>query len=150
MDKYEAMGDFFDKMSETYDSHMEKNVDAFKQFYSVVAAIPETQTELRILDIGCGTGLELTAVFKKAPNAIITAVDISGDMLDKLRVKYATYLNQITLIQESYMSYSFGEETYDYVMSVMTAHHLLPESKRNLYRRIKKALKPGGIYIEGD
>ena len=85
MDNYEAMGDFFDRVSDTYDSDMEKAVDAFNQFYSVVADIPETQAELRILDIGCGTGLELAAVFEKAPNAIITGIDISADMLDKLR-----------------------------------------------------------------
>lgn len=145
------MSDFFDKMSEGYDAHMKDNVEGFEQFYSYIAvAIPATQAELLILDIGCGTGLELSAVFKRVPNAVITGVDLSGDMLDILRDKYTDYLHQIRLVQESYVAFSYDEETYDYVISAMTLHHLLPESKRDLYQKIRKALKPGGKYIEGD
>ena len=85
MDKYETMSDFFDKMSGEYDAHMEANVEAFEEFYSkVAAAIQETQEALSILDIGCGTGLELTAIFKKAPNALITGIDLSMEMLNIL------------------------------------------------------------------
>jgi len=32
----------------------------------------------------------------------------------------------------------------------MTFHHLLPKQKGSLYRKLFKALKPGGVYIEGD
>jgi tRNA (cmo5U34)-methyltransferase len=32
----------------------------------------------------------------------------------------------------------------------MTMHHLLPKRKRELYSKILRALKPGGLYIEGD
>jgi len=151
MDKFETMGDFFDRVSELYDAHMGKNIEAFERFYSAIGAgITETQDEVRILDIGCGTGLELAAVFERAPNALITGIDLSGEMLDILRDKYTAYRNQITLVQESYLTYSFDEKTCDYIISVMTVHHLLPESKCELYRKIRKALKFGGKYIEGD
>ena len=151
MDSHETMGDFFDKVSGEYDAHMEANVETFEEFYSkVAAAIPETQEAISILDIGCGTGLELAAIFNKAPNALITGIDLSGEMLKILKGKYAAYAGQITLLQESYLTYPFDEKTYDYIISVMTAHHLLPESKREMYRKIRKALKPSGQYIEGD
>jgi tRNA (cmo5U34)-methyltransferase len=32
----------------------------------------------------------------------------------------------------------------------MTLHHLLPTDKLKLYRKIRRMLKPGGSYIEGD
>jgi tRNA (cmo5U34)-methyltransferase len=151
MNKFETMGDFFDKISGEYDTHMEANVEAFEEFYlKVAAAISETQEAISILDIGCGTGLELAAVFKKAPNALITGIDLSVEMLNILNDKYAAYGGQITLLQESYLTYPFDEKTYDYIISAMTAHHLLPESKREMYRKIRKALKSGGQYIEGD
>ena len=151
MEKYKPMDEFFDGVSGEYDAHMKEYVEGFEQFYlSVATAIPETKAELGILDIGCGTGLELAAVFERAPNALITGVDLSVEMLDILRDKYTDYLNQITLIQESYVTFSYREEAYDYIISVMTLHHLLPESKHNLYRKIRQALKPGGKYIEGD
>ena len=88
------MGEFFDRMSGEYDAHMKDNVEGFEQFYSsIAAAIPETKAELGILDIGCGTGIELAAVFQRVPNALITGVDLSGEMLDILRDKYNNYHN---------------------------------------------------------
>ena len=151
MEQYKPMGEFFDRMSGEYDAHMKENVEGFEQFYGYIAAsIPETKAELRILDIGCGTGIELAAVFQKVPNALITGLDLSGKMLDILRDKYNNYHNQIRLVRESYVTFSYGENMYDYIISVMTLHHLLPDSKRVLYQKIRKALKPGGKYIEGD
>jgi tRNA (cmo5U34)-methyltransferase len=151
MEQYKPMDEFFDGVSGEYDTHMKEYIEGFEQFYSsVAAAVPETQAELRILDIGCGTGLELAAVFQRAPNALITGVDLSGEMLNVLRDKYPDYLDQITLVRESYVTFSYQEEAYDYIISAMTLHHLLPESKNSLYRKIRKALKPGGKYIEGD
>jgi tRNA (cmo5U34)-methyltransferase len=151
MEQYKPMGEFFDGVSGEYDAHMKEYVEGFDQFYSsVAAAIPETKAELGILDIGCGTGLELAAIFQRAPNALITGVDLSGEMLEILRDKYPEYHNQIRLVRESYVTFSYGENMYDYIISVMTIHHLLPESKLTLYRKIRKALKPGGKYIEGD
>jgi tRNA (cmo5U34)-methyltransferase len=43
-----------------------------------------------------------------------------------------------------------GEHSYDYVVAVMTLHHLLPAKKVSLYQRIREALRQEGAYIEGD
>jgi tRNA (cmo5U34)-methyltransferase len=151
MTKLETMGEFFAKRADTYDRHMKEPGISSGQFYSHVSdGILNTQDKVRIMDIGCGTGLELEGIFERAPNAVLTGIDISGEMLNKLKVKYERHLSQITLVQKSYLTLPFGKEKYDYVVSVMTLHHLLPDKKQRLYRRIKKALKPNGKYIEGD
>lgn len=151
MTKLETMGEFFDKRADTYDRHMKEPGISSGQFYSHVSdGILNTQDKVRIMDIGCGTGLELEGIFERAPNAVLTGIDISGEMLNKLKAKYKRRLDQITLIQKSYLSVPFGTNRYDYFVSVMTLHHLLPDRKLKLYRRIKKALKPNGKYIEGD
>jgi len=147
----ERMTDFFDTRFESYDEQMERNVASFAAFYASVAfPLPRTAEPLRILDIGCGTGLELEALFDRASCAQVTAVDLSRKMLEELRRKYADRLSQITLVQGSYLEIPFGEECYDYAVSVMTLHHLLPERKRRLYERVRLALRPGGEYLEGD
>jgi tRNA (cmo5U34)-methyltransferase len=151
MNKPETMGEFFDKRAETYDEHMKESIVSFDQLYSHVAAgILKTRDEIRILDIGCGTGLELEGIFRKAPKAALTCVDVSKKMLDKLKVKYKSRLDRITLVQHSYLIFTFGKCLYDYIVSVETLHHLLPDEKIRLYRKVIKALKPGGKYIEGD
>ncbi len=145
------MGEFFDRRSETYDNHMKETVVSYERFYSYIAAgISNTRAHVKILDIGCGTGLEFQGIFERAPNAHITGIDLSGEMLNRLRAKYEKRLNQITLIQKSYLTLPLGKDVYDYIVSVMALHHLLPDPKRKLYRRIKKALRPKGKYIEGD
>ena len=56
-----------------------------------------------LLDIGCGTGLELASIYQKFPNVKITGIDLSKDMLEKLRVKYAD--KDIDLIMADYFEY---------------------------------------------
>ena len=130
---------------------MRETLSDFEAFYnSISTCIASTQDKIHILDIGVGTGLELKGIFEQAPNAIITGIDISEKMLDKLKEKYAQYIKQITLVRESYLTFPFGKATYDYIVSVMTFHHLLPNEKCRLYERVKIALKNTGKYIEGD
>lgn len=150
-DRPEEMAEFFNQRSNGYDQHMEENVAGFGDFYHQVAKpLPETKQELRILDLGCGTGLELEGVFQRAPNAQITAVDLSPGMLAELERKYSSRLGQIELIQGSYLDLDLPGERFDFVISVMSLHHLLPEIKLALYGSIFTTLKIGGSYIEGD
>jgi tRNA (cmo5U34)-methyltransferase len=145
------MADFFDERVAGYDEHMASSVSDFEAFYTSIAKlIPCTDEALRILDIGCGTGLELAPIFDRVPQAQVTAIDLSEKMLDCLRVKHAERLEQLTLVQRSYLDVDFGDRIYDFVVAVMTLHHLLPERKRRLYEKIRRALEPEGIYIEGD
>lgn len=154
IEKPEAMTVFFDRRAAGYDEHMRENVfsdTTFSRFYqAVVAPIEKTDAPLTILDLGCGTGLELELLFQRAPNARITGVDLSPNMLDRLRERYLAHMSQITLVVDSYLTLPFGTQTCDYILSAMTIHHLLYDTKRSLYRKIHAALKPGGKYIEGD
>jgi len=147
----EGMKEFFDLRAETYDSHMFKNVNNFREFYEAVARpVRQTGNNIKILDLGCGTGLELAAIFLRAPQAKITAVDLSAKMLNKLLEKYHRQHSQIEIRRASYLTAPFEEEHYHYAVSVMTLHHLTEAEKLKLYKKIARALKPGGEYIEGD
>jgi tRNA (cmo5U34)-methyltransferase len=123
----------------------------FPQFYQAVSLpIEKTDRPLHILDLGCGTGLEIEFLLSRVPNARITGVDLAESMLDLLRQRYADHMGQITLVMDSYLTLPFGTQTCDHVISVMSLHHLLRDTKLQLYRRIHAALKPGGKYVEGD
>jgi len=101
-----------------------------------------------LLDLGCGTGLELEEVFKHYPDVQVTGIDLTQAMLDKLSTKYGD--KQITLICASYLGYDFGVEEYDCAISFETMHHFPWEEKLALYKNIHRALKSCGRYIEGD
>ena len=153
-EKPEVMGAFFDARATGYDDHMRDYIftDAtFAQFYQAVSLpISETDEPLNILDLGCGTGLEIEFLLSRVPNALITGVDLSENMLDLLRARYAAHMGQITLVEDSYLTIPFGIKVWDYVISAMSLHHVLRDTKRNLYGKVRAALKLGGKYIEGD
>lgn len=154
MQEPEHMAAFFDARAIGYDDHIRDNIfpgTMFTQFYEAVSSpIGKTGESLRILDLGCGTGLEIEALLQRVPNASITAVDLAKNMLEQLRTRYVAHMSQITLITDSYLTMPLGTQAYDYVISAMAMHHLLHDTKRKLYRKIHAALKPGGKYIEGD
>jgi len=154
IEKPENMAAFFARAT-GYDVHMRdiafESDTTFTQFYQAVSSpIGKTNQPLKILDLGCGTGLELEALFQRVPNALITGVDVSENMLERLRKRYIAHMSQITLVTDSYLTMPFGTQVYDHIISAMAVHHLLRDTKRKLYMKIHTALKPGGKYIEGD
>lgn len=149
--KPEEMSSFFDIRVSSYEEHMRQTIVSFDDFYSNISKpIEYSEEKIKILDLGCGTGLEIKWILKKAPNAYITGVDVSSEMLEVLKNNYKDNINQITVLKASYTDFKFEENTFDYVVSVMTMHHLLYAEKQKLYEQIKKSLKKGGKYIEGD
>ena len=153
-ERVEEMAAFFDARAAGYDAYQRGEIwdgPTFAQFYGAVSSpIPETHEPLEILDLGCGTGLELEFVFQRAPRARITGVDRSSKMLALLQARYAAYMGQITLVRDSYLTAPLGTSAYDCAISVLANHHLLHDAKRALYARIRAALKPGGCFVEGE
>jgi tRNA (cmo5U34)-methyltransferase len=154
LEQIEEMASFFDRRAAGYDDHMRTNVfteTEFGQFYqSMSVPIEMTHEPLNILNLGCGTGLEIEPLLHRAPNALITGVDVSQKMLEELKKRYKVHLDQITVVVDNYLTMPLEAEAYDYVLTAMSMHHLLPNAKRNLYKKIHAALRAGGKYIEGD
>jgi tRNA (cmo5U34)-methyltransferase len=147
----ERMAAFFDARTDTYEEHMRSDVANFDRMYSeVCACFPASQSTLEILDIGCGTGLELGGIFQRVPNARVLGIDVSEKMLAVLKARYSNRANQITLVCTNYLDYAFGKSRFDCAFSVWSLHHLLPYTKRSLYRKVRASLKHSGRYIECD
>ncbi len=146
------MARFFDQVAGGYDDHRTRitSYDLAPLFAAVAGAIDETSQQVRILDLGAGTGVELEWMLARAPNAQITCIDVSGGMLEELRRKYTAWLEQIEIVKGSFLNIPFRSRHYQYVVSVQSMHHLRYEPKLDLYRRIMAALTPAGKYIEGD
>jgi tRNA (cmo5U34)-methyltransferase len=143
--RYEDMRSFFNRRVHDYDLHMKDGDDYYEYiFISLVKDIPRTDDRITILDLGCGTGAELEYIFQRAPNAYVVCMDVSEEMLQKLREDYGENSNNIKIICASYLGYDFGVKRYDYVIACNTLHHLLTEDKLALYVNVKKGLKDNG------
>jgi tRNA (cmo5U34)-methyltransferase len=147
----EEMSEFFNKRAKTYDKHMSEVVEKFEDYYDTLSSpMGESGEKIKVLDIGCGTGLELEGIFKRNPEAEVDVIDMSEEMLTILKEKYKDKLNQIKIIHGSYLTIPFNQNYYDYVIASMTIHHFTKEEKVCLYKKINSTLINGGTYIEGD
>lgn len=144
----EKMADFFDARVEGYEAHMFENVGSADIYYRETAKCFPVMKEMKLLDLGCGTGLELDELFPIMPDMQVTGVDMSGKMLSKLREKHAE--RSLTLIQDDYSKAEFPPDFFDAAVAVQTMHHFREKEKLHLYRKILAALKPGGLYVETD
>lgn len=111
----------------------------------IAAALPENTQ--RILDLGAGTGLELTAVFERFPNVRVTAIDVSEDMLAILSRR--PFADRVAIRCADFFEADFGQD-YDAVISSAALHHFEESVKARLYTKIYASLRPGGVFINSD
>lgn len=101
----------------------------------------------RILDLGAGTGLELISLFERFPDADVTAIDLTQEMVAKL--KQRPFADRVRTIIGDFFTVPFGEG-YDAVISTSALHHFTAEEKLRLYKKVFAALAPGGVFLNAD
>lgn len=141
----EKMDAFFEARLEGYEEHMLTAIEGAEEFYPFTAALLPPG---HILDLGCGTGLELNWYFAEHPSARVTGIDLSEGMLAALRKKFPD--KALNLIPGSYFEVPLGENRFDGAVSVESLHHFTQAEKLPLYRKLCTALKPGASFIVTD
>ena len=144
----ERMVDFFAARVDGYDEHMRTTIEGASGFYAYTASLLPMESKARVLDLGCGTGLELEEYFRLNPDADVTGIDLSEAMLKALKEKFPD--RRINLLIGSYFDVPFGEKAYDAAVSVESLHHFLAEQKVMLYRKLHAALKDNGCFVLTD
>ncbi len=144
----EPMELFFQNRLSGYDEHMLTEIEGAGEFYRFTAELLPHTPGCAVLDLGCGTGLELEEYFRLNPSAQVTGIDLSQAMLDALKAKFPG--KHITLIRGSYFDAELGREEYDAAVSVESLHHFTQERKLALYEKLCRALKQGGFFILTD
>ena len=148
MTKLEKMDDFFAARIDGYDEHMKTNIEGASGFYAYTASLLPGTAGSRVLDLGCGTGLELEEYFTLNPGANVTGVDLSKEMLNALKAKFPG--KDLTLIRASYFDTPFGEKQYDAAVSVESLHHFPAGLKASLYEKLHSALRENGVFVLTD
>lgn len=144
----EKMAEFFENRLNGYDEHMMTGIEAADEFYPFTASLLPTAKGSRVLDLGCGTGLELEKYFPLCPSARVTGIDLSEAMLNALKKKFTD--KDITLIVGSYFDVPLGENVFDAAVSVESLHHFTKDEKIPLYKKLHAALRANGYLILTD
>jgi ubiquinone/menaquinone biosynthesis C-methylase UbiE len=95
----------------------------------------------RVLEIGCGTGDFSRLLAGRAEQ--VTAIDLSPQMIRLARARAKLYPH-IDFVEGDVMAHQFPDSGFDCIATLTTMHHLPVET---MLRRIREALKPGGIFV---
>ena len=144
----EKMGEFFDSRLDGYEEHQLTSIKSAQEFYPFTASCLPQASGSTVLDLGCGTGLEIGYYFKIVPTAKITGIDLAPGMLKVLRTKFPD--KALTLIAGSYFDVPFETCAFDAAVSVESLHHFTMEEKVPLFEKVRNALKPNGFFILTD
>lgn len=139
----ETMSGFFDRRVDSYEDHMRP----WRAYYRWLGELIPAQAET-LLDLGCGTGLELDEIFRLHPDIRVSGIDLAPGMLARLREKHPE--RKLTLTVGDYLTVPLAPCAFDVAVAFETLHHFPPETKLGLFRRIFAALRPGGMLLEGD
>lgn len=144
----EKMDEFFCRRLDGYEEHQLNAIEGARESYPFTASLLPMQDAAAVLDLGCGTGLELEYYFKLNPAADVTCIDLAEDMLKVLKEKFSE--RAITVIHGSYFDIPFERNRYDAVVSVESLHHFTKDEKLPLYKKIFQSLSADGYFVLTD
>lgn len=136
--------DYWDKVAEKYNNSYNDNWSELENKFIAqkLTFISQTKT-VKILDLGCGTGLGYQLCSQSNPEIDYTGIDISIEMLEVLKKKYPnvqTYQTAMSNLQ------TFNTQTFDGVISVFTAFSYSDNIPKTI-SEIARVLKADGKII---
>jgi ubiquinone/menaquinone biosynthesis C-methylase UbiE len=94
---------------------------------------------LKILDVGCGTG-EMLVTYTR-PGCELTGIDVSPSMLDVARQKLGTAA-RLALEDATHMS--FADASFDLVTCMLALHEMPAVDRPRVLKECVRVTKPGG------
>ena len=123
------------------------NMDAEKNLRYIEQALSGVPMDFtgKLLEVPVGTGVLTMPIYKDLPEAQITCLDYSADMMNAAKQKAdRAGIKNITFLQGDVGALPFPDESFDIVLS-LNGFHAFPD-KEAAYRETNRVLKKGGTF----
>jgi len=127
---------WFDQLASKWDTLLTEEIVA--RLREMIASL-EIQSEAKILDLGCGTGVLFPMLLKKVgQDGCLIGLDISSEMLGFAQAKGLA----VQCVQGDGEKLPFMDQTFDWVIGSSVFPHFL--DKASALRETRRVLKDGG------
>ena len=128
-----------------YDRRIRSFIPDYEAMLNVAAAAVPRGARL-IVDLGTGTGALAERCLRQAPHARVVGIDLDEEMMVMASRRLGS---RATLVRGSFLRADLP--SCDAVVASLALHHVRTRTaKAALYRRIRRALRPGGRLVVVD
>jgi len=141
----------FSRDAHGYDDLRRRLIPCFDDFYGTALTLIrdwQLAPSLDVLDLGAGTGLFSAMVAAEFPVGRLCLLDGSAGMLDEARARIPENAGVEHRVAD--MAHADLDGPWDLVITALAVHHLSDDAKRDLYSRVRGALKPGGLFVNAE
>ena len=133
---------------DNYDETIRKFIPGYEAGLKCAAEIVASIRPDLVLDLGAGTGALSEAVLKSPEVGSLQAIDLDPEMLEKARARLQKFGSRVSFSVSSFLE---PLPECDAVTASLALHHVPTiDAKGDLYRRIHRALRPGGLMANAD
>jgi tRNA (cmo5U34)-methyltransferase len=130
---------------EGYTEQMLDEIHDYVELQEETARATEGLRAARILELGTGTGETALRVLARHPQARLTGIDSSAEMLAEARRALPEADLRVARLEDP-----LPEGPFDLVFSTLAVHHLNSTGKADLFRRVAAVLARGGRLVLAD
>jgi ubiquinone/menaquinone biosynthesis C-methylase UbiE len=149
-DKHQATAEF-NRWSESYDRSILQWLLFGPSHRALIRRIRAVAGDrpIRILDVGCGTGVFACRLRAAFPNAQVWGIDLVAGMLGKGSERWRAHSGHVLPVQADSERLPFGARSFDVVTCANSFHHY-PHQDRAVVE-MHRVLRPGGrlLLIDG-
>lgn len=133
--------------TDAYDRRIKRFVPYYDgMMNSVLDCLPELESHLVVLELGCGTGNLSQKLLNKSRYFKLVAIDLTKEMVEKCRVRLAQYTNRTEIICADMIKFR-RISNFDYVLSNLALHYPKTDKKKiSVCRNVYQSLRPGGVF----
>lgn len=130
------------------ESYRQSRVAESLEMWSRAGITPGKFEHLHILDLACGCAIKSLVLLRESSNVELTCLDsplvlqVARDLAERWRV-----MSRVRFLPADLLTADLGKEQYDAGLIGQITHYLTQKQNMHLYRRVHKALVPGGVLL---
>lgn len=144
----------WDRQQEFYLPHREERFAAMTAVLRQLVASGQLRHELRILDLGCGTGAIGQRLLTHFPEATYVGVDVDVALLELAKSMQPEFGRRFTVVERDLSLDSwttgFADGEFDVIASSTALHWLDREGLARVFHQMAPLLRPGGVFFDAD